>query len=159
MNKLELEIAVKNGADLRGADLRGADLNWADLRGAGLRGADLRGASLGGADLRGADLGGANFNWADLVGATLTNCILPTGETFEDYINLVVPELLKAGGKSIKEIIATGCWKCNSWNNCPMHEAFDVCSFLDTPILLRPRIEQFIQLFDAGLIPCPKIEE
>ena len=56
--------AVKNGANLGGADLGGANLREADLREANLRGADLReanlrGANLGGADLRGADLGGA----------------------------------------------------------------------------------------------------
>ena len=36
--------AVKNNADLRGANLYGADLRDANLRGADLRGADLRGA-------------------------------------------------------------------------------------------------------------------
>ena len=54
--------AVKQGADLRGADLGGAYLGYADLRGAylgyaDLGGADLRGANLGYADLRGANLG------------------------------------------------------------------------------------------------------
>ena len=47
--KLCVEAAVKDGANLYGADLRGAD-----LRGADLYGADLRGADLYGADLRGA---------------------------------------------------------------------------------------------------------
>ena len=52
--KLCVEAAIKQGADLRGADLRGADLRGADLQGAYLRGADLQGAYLRGADLRGA---------------------------------------------------------------------------------------------------------
>ena len=43
--------AVKEGADLRDANLRGANLTDANLRGADLRGADLRGANLTGADL------------------------------------------------------------------------------------------------------------
>ena len=73
--------AVKNGADLGGADLRvadlgGADLGGADLRGAYLRGADLRGAYLRGADLRGADLGGADLRGADLGGAYLRGAYL-----------------------------------------------------------------------------------
>jgi uncharacterized protein YjbI with pentapeptide repeats len=71
-----VELAVKSGAylrgaDLGGADLRGADLGGADLRGADLRGADLRGAYLGGADLGRADLRGADLRGADLRGAYL----------------------------------------------------------------------------------------
>jgi len=27
------------------------------------------------------------------------------------------------------------------------------------PILLRPRIEEFVRYFDAGLIPCPKVPD
>ena len=64
------------GADLGGADLRGADLGGADLGGADLRGADLRDADLGGADLRGADLGGADLRDADLGGADLRDADL-----------------------------------------------------------------------------------
>ena len=60
--------AVKDGANLREANLYGANLYGADLRGANLYGADLRGANLYGADLRGADLYGANLGGADLGG-------------------------------------------------------------------------------------------
>ena len=56
--KITLQVAVKTGADLDGADLRGADLYGADLRGANLDGANLRGANLDGANLYGADLDG-----------------------------------------------------------------------------------------------------
>jgi len=42
--KVALELAVKSGADLRGAVLSGADLRYADLSGAVLSGADLSGA-------------------------------------------------------------------------------------------------------------------
>ena len=59
--------AVKNGANLRGADLYGANLRGADLRGANLYGANLRGADLYGADLYGADLYGADLYGADHV--------------------------------------------------------------------------------------------
>ncbi len=79
--KATITKAVKDGADLGGADLGGAYLGGADLGGAYLRGADLggaylRGAYLGGADLggaylRGADLGGADLGGADLGGAYL----------------------------------------------------------------------------------------
>ncbi len=57
------------GADLRGADLYGADLRDANLYDANLYGADLRDANLYGADLRGADLYGADLRGADLYGA------------------------------------------------------------------------------------------
>ena len=65
--KLTLELALKSGAKLDGANLYGAD-----LRGANLYGADLRGANLYGADLDGADLYGANLRGADLDGEKLT---------------------------------------------------------------------------------------
>ena len=71
-----IEKAIKNSADLRGADLRGAYLRGADLRGADLRGADLRGADLEGANLRGADLRGAYLRGADLRGADLGDAYL-----------------------------------------------------------------------------------
>ena len=64
--KLAVELGVKSGADLCGADLRGAD-----LCGANLRGANLREANLCGANLRGANLCEANLCWADLFGANL----------------------------------------------------------------------------------------
>src|SRR3990167_5075910 len=53
--------ALKEKADLRGANLYGADLREANLYGANLRGADLRGADLYGANLYGADLREANL--------------------------------------------------------------------------------------------------
>ena len=53
---LAVKWGIKNGADLRDADLRGAYLSGADLRDADLRGADLSDAYLRGADLFGADL-------------------------------------------------------------------------------------------------------
>jgi uncharacterized protein YjbI with pentapeptide repeats len=86
---LKLELAVKwaikecadlGGADLRGADLRGADLRGANLGGADLRGANLYGADLGGANLYGADLRGANLRGANLRGANLRSnqkCSIP----------------------------------------------------------------------------------
>ena len=74
-------VAVKEGADLRWADLSGADLRWADLSGADLLGAnlgeaDLRRANLRWANLRGADLSGADLRWANLRGADLSGADL-----------------------------------------------------------------------------------
>ena len=53
-----LEIGVKRGANLSGADLRGAYLRGANLGGANLVDANLGGANLGGAYLVDANLGG-----------------------------------------------------------------------------------------------------
>jgi Pentapeptide repeats (8 copies) len=86
MTRDEILEAVKNCANLRGANLSSADLRYAnlssadlryanlssaDLRGVDLRHADLRGADLHNADLRGADLHNADLRYADLRGANL----------------------------------------------------------------------------------------
>ena len=63
---LALQAALKDSANLYGANLHDAD-----LRSANLHGADLRSANLHGADLHGADLRGANLHGADLHGANL----------------------------------------------------------------------------------------
>jgi hypothetical protein len=67
----DLKGANLKGADLKGANLEGADLKGANLKGANLKGANLEGADLEGADLKGADLKGANLEGADLKGANL----------------------------------------------------------------------------------------
>jgi hypothetical protein len=147
-------------ANLEGANLEWANLEWANLEGANLEGANLKWANLKGANLKGANLKwanleGANLEWANLEGANLEGANLPTGEQYETYLSEVVPALLAAGGRSIGDILATGCWRCHEWANCPMHAAFGIQGTSEGPILLRPRIEQFVQLFDAGLIPAP----
>lgn len=73
-SELARDVASREAADHRGADLVGAawsgrDLRRASLRGAVLVAADLRGADLRGADLIGADLRGADLRRADLRGA------------------------------------------------------------------------------------------
>jgi hypothetical protein len=161
-----LHDADLHDADLRGADLRGANLHGADLHGADLRGANLHGADLHDADLRGADLRGANLHDADLHDANLRGANLhgadlhdakdvrlPTGELFTDYLTEVVPALLTAGGKPLESFAEH--FTCHTWENCPMAHAFDAPDLTGVPILLRPRADQFIQLFDAGQIPWP----
>ena len=128
-------------ADLSGADLDGANFSRVDLSGSDLRGATLWKANLWRADLRGAHLSGADFSGA----------ILPTGETWEAYCAEVVPALLAAGG----HLVSPEAWNCHDWQNCPMAEAFGVSSPDDTPLLYRPRIAQFTQFFDAGLLSAP----
>ena len=72
--------AVREGANLSGADLSGANLRDANLSGAYLRGANLRGANLRGAYLSGADLSGANLRGADLSGANLRDGVRLIGD-------------------------------------------------------------------------------
>jgi Pentapeptide repeats (8 copies) len=149
--RLAVEAAIKSGADLRYADLRYADLRYADLSYANLSYANLSYANLSYANLRSANLRSANLRSANLRSAK--NLILPTGETWEQYLTETVPALLTAGGKSISSFKEH--WECHEWNNCPMAHAFDVHELKDVPILLRPRAEQFIQFFDGGQIPWP----
>ena len=154
----DLREANLRGADLSKANLRKADLREADLSKANLREADLSKAYLGVANLRGADLskaylGVANLRWADLSGAkNADSVILETGETLKVYREKVVPELLAAGGHKV----SSKAWDCHSWDNCPMAQAFDIHNTEDAPLLLRPRVEQFVRLFDARLIPLPE---
>jgi uncharacterized protein YjbI with pentapeptide repeats len=136
-----MDRAVLRDAKLVNAKLGRALLGEATLCGAELNGADLTAANLDGADLRNAYLHGTT-----LMGATL-----PTGETFEEYLEEVVPELLAAGGRLEKALASEG-WECHQWTNCPMAAAFGVEHVEHAPRLLWPRMHQFIQLYDARLI-------
>ena len=71
MNREEILQAVREGANLHGADLQGANLREANLRGANLREANLREADLREANLRGANLCEADLREANLCGADL----------------------------------------------------------------------------------------
>jgi hypothetical protein len=171
--KEAVEIAVKSGvnlfcANLVGVNLVGVNLVGVNLVGAGLRGTILDGARLDGALLTSASLCGASLCGTSLRGTILDDAILddaildgdsimPDGLKFSRYLSEVVPALLTAGGKSLKEVVESGCWSCHSWENCPMHVAFGIESPDDAPALLRQRVKEFIQFFDAGLIPEPKL--
>jgi len=148
LSDADLRNADLSDADLRNADLRNADLRNADLRNADLRNAVLRNAVLSGAVLRNAVLSGADLSDADLRNAVLRNAVLRTGETWETYLKEVVPALLAAGGHPV----ACNSWQCHTWENCLVASAFGVKSIQDVPALYRPRCEQLIQLFDAGLV-------
>ena len=105
----------------------------------------------------GANLTGANLTSADLTGADLTRAWLTTGELWETFLAEVVPALLTAGGMSLFQIIERGAWECHDWTGCPLREAFGAHSLSEVPMLYRPRAEQFLPLFDAKLIPCPRL--
>lgn len=66
-----VEKAIKDGANLRNADLQGANLRGANLWDANLQGADLQYANLQGANLWDANLEGADLQGAYLEGANL----------------------------------------------------------------------------------------
>ena len=148
---LAVKVAFKSGADLRDANLSGADLRDADLRDANLSGANLRDADLSGADLSGADLSDADLSGAKNVG----DFTMSDGLKFSEYLRDVVPALLTAGGKTVKEIVDSGAWDCHSWDNCPMHVAFGIEDANEAPPLLRARVKELVQFFDAKLIPVP----
>lgn len=145
----DLACANLQDAYMVSAVLRGASLTNANLRRADLTGATLTDADLTGADLTGADLTEADLRRASLVGATLTGATLPTGETFEEYLEEVVPELLAAAGR-LEDALSPAVWECHDWTNCPMAAAFRARMVRAAPRLLQPRIWQFIQLYDAG---------
>jgi len=105
--------------------------------------------SLYGAYLYGAYLKGANLEGAYLNGDTT----IETGETWNQYLVEVLPALLTAGGRPISDVLMLQHWTCHSWENCPIAAAFQADGLSGVPMLLRPRAQQFIRLFDAKLIP------
>lgn len=114
-------------------------------------------ANLSGANLVRANLVRANLGDANLIGAHLIGARLPTGETWAEYLTEVVPALLTAGGKELAAVATKEHWDCHTWSNCPMAAAFGTETLSGVPALLRPRAQQFIQLFDAGLIPLDAV--
>lgn len=159
LNHANLRCAILHKANLSSADLSYADLSYADLSYADLSYADLAHANLCNAYLFEANLHKADLNHANLTDAKYVgDFTMPNGMKFSEYLRDVVPALLTAGGKTLAEIIAAKAWKCHSWRNCPMHVAFGIQNLAEGPPLLRARIEEFINYFDAGLIPEPKIE-
>jgi hypothetical protein len=157
LTRADLRDADLTGAVLTGADLTGAVLTGADLRDADLRDADLRGAVLRDAVLRGADLRGAVLRDADLRGADLRDAWMRDGLRWEHYKAEVVPALCVAGGKDLDAVANPETWGCNSWSNCPMHAAFDADGISAVPPLYRGLANEFIQFFDAGLLPLGEI--
>ena len=124
-----------------------------------LAGANLAGAYLADANLTGAYLTGANLARANLTDAYLADATMPAGYRWEAYLADVVPALLKAGGKALASVATKETWECHSWENCPMAVAFDVHDADQVPALHRWEAKQFVQLFDAKLIPLPKVED
>jgi hypothetical protein len=142
--------AYLDGANLAGANLDGANLAGANLAGAYLAGAYLAGANLAGAYLDGANLAGANLDGANLAGANLAGANLAGAYLAGAY-------LARAKIQLSEQIVKSGAWSCHKWDNCPMAEAFNIHTPEDGPLLLQPRIKQFVKFFDAGLIPEPKV--
>ena len=100
----------------------------------------------------------ANLSGANLYGANLDGKLrLPTGETWDQYLTETVPALLVAGGRRFEDVATAEVWGWHAWDNCPMAIAFGVHSLEDIPIMYRPRADQFIQFFDAKLIPLSAV--
>lgn len=134
------------GTNFEGANLRGADFRNADMQEADFRNAHLEGANLLGADIRYAHFKGVKFG---------SNTIMPWGETWKEYCEEVVPALLTSTGKTLKEVLDTGCWE-RSWPDGPMFTVFGIQDINEGPFLLRPRIKEFYGFFNDGVIPKPK---
>ena len=108
---LAVKWALKNKADLAGANLEDADLTGADLEGVNLIRANLVGADLIDANLKRADLIGANLTNADLAGADLEDANLDFSSWFakqdqkwqENYLGKDRFELYKSGKVTIKK--------------------------------------------------------
>jgi len=74
--RFAVEMAIKQGANLRSADLSDADLSYANLSDANLRYANLRSANLSYANLSSADLSYADLRYANLRSANLSSANL-----------------------------------------------------------------------------------
>ena len=93
---------------------------------------------------------------ANLSGADLSDARIETGETLDEYARETGPALIAAGGHPVPE----SAWSCHAWKDskglsCPMASAFGIASEAEAPRLLRPRVEQFIRLYDSGIIMGP----
>ena len=65
--------------------------------------------------------------------------------------------LLTAAGKSVSEVLATGCWECHTWSNCPMHAVFGVGSVTEVPSEWRQDAGIFVRLFDSEQLEKPVV--
>ncbi|HET7321206.1 MAG TPA: pentapeptide repeat-containing protein [Longimicrobiaceae bacterium] len=108
--------------------------------------------SWGAPDLRGADLRGAVLSGAVLSDTTT----LPDGASWRRYLEETLPALLDAGGKTLESY--RDHWECHDWSNCPIAHGFGARGLTDVPLLLRPRANDFIQLYDAKLIPWAAVQ-
>ena len=84
---------------------------------------------------------------------------MPNGEGWKSYLRDAVPALLTAGGRPLEEVATEEHWSCHDWNNCPMNAAFGIDGPEKGPVLLQPRIKEFVEYFDQGLIPRPGSDE
>ena len=125
--KLAVELAIKSGANLSGADLYGANLSRADLSGANLSGSYLSGANLSVANLYGANLSGADLSGANLYGANLSVANLSGANLYGEKIDKIPIQLsgLKWWINITKKHIQIGC---------QVHEAEKWFKFKDSEI-------------------------
>lgn len=173
-----LEGANLEQADLRNAwcyrtnfakaELYGARCDYADLEQADLSQARCQGASFPAAKLRKAKLWQAKFShcwWSPwpltltvLNGAEMNECILPSGEIWQSFVDQVSPQLLTLRGHNLADLVAASGWtptvKRCQW---PICLAFDTVSddLHLFPALLQPRVAQWLHYFEAGILPPP----
>lgn len=66
-----------------------------------------------------------------------------------------LPDLPNA--EYVEEVLATDCWDCHSWSNCPMHAAFGANDIAEAPKEWQSRAALFVNMFDAGMLEKPQI--
>ena len=64
-----------------------------------------------------------------------------------------------AGWPEIKKYFeeVAAAWECHQWENCPMAVAYDIRGPDEAPVLVRPWVRLFVQLFDAKLLKRPEV--
>ena len=65
--------------------------------------------------------------------------------------------LLTATGKTVEEVLATGCWECHDWTNCPMHVVFGVTEIAKVPKEWQKDASIFVNLFDGKCLVKPAV--
>lgn len=166
----DLSEADFEGTDFRRSHLAGSDLqrgNFRDaiFRNANLQNVDAREGCFEDADFRNADLRGCDFRKANLQhaefnrqtkvqGIKLAGANL-TGESWEEYLHDFLPEFLQSEGVPLS--ITAEAWDCHQWDRCPIATAFNIHDPDDAPEDKIKRVDQFVILYDLGLIPKPKV--
>lgn len=121
-----------------------------------LQEAVFQGSELVRCDLSDADMSGALFDFQlSLHGkhnriSNLT--VLPSGVTWGEYLDQVLPYLLQSGRVPLVEVMKKEIWECHSWENCPMRVLFGVAYETDVPPQLRNLAREFINLYDGRLL-------
>jgi hypothetical protein len=105
--RVDLRMAILDGADLKSANLKDANLSGADLSGANLVGANLSRAYLSGANLSRANLSGATLSGGTLLAARLVETDLTCADLTGCNVYGVSAWNLKLEGTKQQDLVIT----------------------------------------------------